>query len=224
MPLKINLYHEVLRARHEEQYDPLRLSMMGLVVVVIALAGYYVLALTGRNSVQNELAAKQREYDALQPKLKIANEEEQALNKELNLATELTRRMEERFYWGPVFEHIVNVVPGNVQIVKCSGDVAPDAGRRCQITIEGLAAGEEPRRVAEELRVRLIEQLGTSYKNVTASFRNLEDGTEKVMINGAPTATAHFNIGINFLAKATPEPTPPPRKSRRIAQQEHETE
>ena len=224
MPLKINLYHEVLRARHEEQYDPLRLSMMGLVVIVIALAGYYVLALTGRNSVQNELAMKQREFDALQPKLKIANEEELTLNKELGLAAELTRRMEDRFYWGPVFEHIVSVVPANVQIVKCSGDVAPDAARRCQITIEGLAAGEEPRRVAEDLRVRLIEQLGTKYKNVTATFRNLEDGAEKVTINGAPTATAHFNIGINFLSKTTPEPTPPPRKSRSIAKQDNEAQ
>jgi hypothetical protein len=120
MPLKINLYHEVLRARHEEQYDPLRLSMIGLVVVVIGLAGYYLLALTGRNSVQNALANKQSEFDALQPKVKIATEEELALSKELGLAEQEARRIEDRFYRGPVFEHLVAVVPPNVQIVKCS--------------------------------------------------------------------------------------------------------
>ena len=223
MPLKINLYHEVLRARHEEQYDPLRLSMLGLIVIVIGLAGYYLLALTGRNSVQNALAAKQHEYNTLQPKLKIATTEEESLSKELGLAQEVAKRIEERFYWGPVFEHIISVVPANVQIIKCSGDVAPDAGRRCQLTVEGLAAGDEPRRVAEELRVRLIERLGSSYLNVNASFRNLEDGTEKVTVGGTATPTAHFNIGINFLSKATPEPTPPPRKARTIAKQDHET-
>ena len=218
MPLKINLYHEVLRARHEEQYDPLRLSMIGLIVIVIGLAGYYVLALTGKNSVQNSLRIKQAEYDALQPKVKVAEEEEKKLAGELGLAEKMNLRIEDRFYWGPVFEQIVAVVPSNVQITRCSGEVLAEPGRRCQITVEGLAAGDEPRRVAEDLRVRLLESFGGTYKNVTAVFRNLEDGTSKVMLDGAPLATAHFNIGINFLSKATPEPTPPPRKARRIAE------
>jgi Tfp pilus assembly protein PilN len=218
MPLKINLYHEVIRARHEEQYDPLRLSMIGLIVIVIGLAGYYVFALTGRNSVQNALAEKQREFDQLQPKVAVATEEETLLTAELGLAEQVNRRIEDRFYWAPVLEHIISVVPPNVQITRCNGDVSADTGRRCQITIEGLAAGEEPRRVAEELRVALLERLGGTYKNVTAVFRNLEDGTEKVSLDGAQLATANFNIGLNFLPKATPEPTPPPRKARRLAE------
>jgi Tfp pilus assembly protein PilN len=219
MPVKINLYHEVLRARHEEQYDPLRLSMIGLVVIVIGLAGYYVLALTGRNSVENALVQKQREFEQLQPKVKIATEAEKELSAELGLADKVRERIEDRFYWGPVFEHIVSVVPANVQITRCSGDVAPEPGRRCQITVEGIAAGEEPRRVAEDLRKGLLERLDATYKNVSAVFRTLEDGTEKVNVAGASMATAHFNIGINFLSKATPEPTPPPRKaSRRLAE------
>jgi Tfp pilus assembly protein PilN len=221
MAIKINLYHEVLRARHEEQYDPLRLSMIGLVVIVIGLAAYYGIALVGRNSVQNALRQKQMEYDQLQPKVKVATEEEKVLSAELGLADQVNRRIEDRFYWGPVFEHLVSVVPANVQITRCNGDVAPDPGRRCQITVEGIAAGEEPRRVAEDLRVRLLERLGGPYKNVTAVFRNLEDGNEKIAIGGTPMPTAHFNIGINFISKATPEPTPVPRKTaRRLAQQE----
>jgi Tfp pilus assembly protein PilN len=219
MPLKINLYHEVLRARHEEQYDPLRLSMIGLIVIVIGLAGYYVLALTGRNSVQNALSQKQREYEQLQPKVKIAAEAEKELSTELGLADSVRSRMEERFYWGPLFEHIVSVVPANVQLTRCSGDVASEPGHRCQITVEGIAAGEEPRRVAEDLRKGLLDRLEPTYKNVSATFRTLEDGSEKVTLGGSPMPTAHFNIGINFLTKATPEPTPPPRKaSRRLAE------
>jgi Tfp pilus assembly protein PilN len=218
MPLKINLYHEVIRARHEEQYDPLRLSMIGLVVIVIALAGYYVFALTGKNSLQNALRAKQSEFDQLQPKVAKATEEEKELSAELGLAEQVSQRIEDRFYWGPVLEQIVAVVPPNVQITRCNGDVSSETGRRCQISLEGLAAGEEPRRVAEELRVALLERLGSTYKNVTAVFRNLEDSPQKVTLDGASLATAHFNIGLNFVPKATPEPTPAPRKSRRIAE------
>jgi Tfp pilus assembly protein PilN len=223
MSLKINLYHEVLRARHDEQYDPLRLSMIGLIVIVACLAGYYVIALAGKSSVENAYRAKQQEYADLQPKVKAAEAQEEELNKHLGLADKLQQRIEDRFYWGPVFEQLVTVVPPNVQITRCSGDIAPDGGRRCQITVEGLAAGEEPRRVAEDLRVRLLEKLGATYKNATAVFRNLEDGTEKVMLDGNRLATANFNIGINFVPKSTPEPTPAPRKvTRRIAKNEQE--
>jgi len=218
MPLRINLYHEVIRARHEEQYDPLRLSMIGLIVIVIGLAGYYVFALAGKSSLENALLQKQHEYDELQPKVAKATEEEKQLLGELGIAEQVNRRIEERFYWGPILEQIIAVVPPNVQITRCNADILSEGNRRCQITLEGLAAGEEPRRVAEELRVALLERIGGTYKNVTAIFRNLEDGTQKVALDGGSLATAHFNIGLNFAAKATPEPTPAPRKSRRIAE------
>ena len=218
MPIKINLYHEVIRARHEEQYDPLRLSMIGLVVIVIGLAGYYVFAFAGKSSVQSALRQKQQEFAALQPKVAKAAEDEKELTGQLGVAESVNRRIEERFYWGPIFEQLVAVVPPNVQITRCNGDITSEANRRCQITVEGIAAGEEPRRVAEELRVAMLERLGGTYKNVTAMFRNLEDGTQKVTLDGAQLSTAHFNIGLNFMPKAAPEPTPVPRKSRRIAE------
>src|SRR4051812_33939988 len=100
MSLKINLYHEVLRARHDEQYDPLRLSMIGLIVIVACLAGYYVIALAGKSSVENAYRAKQQEYADLQPKVKAAEAQEEELNKHLGLADKLQQRIEDRFYWG----------------------------------------------------------------------------------------------------------------------------
>ena len=222
MPLKINLYHEVIRARRDEQYDPLRLSMIALVIVATCLVGYYVYALAGKSSVESAFKQKQAAYDALQPKVKKAVEDEAELNKLLSVTDQLSKRMEERFYWGPVFEHIVAVVPPAVQVTRCSGDIASDTLRRGQVTMEGLAAGEEPRKVAESLRVQLEERLKTKYKNVTALFRSLEDGAEKVTYEGAKLPTVNFNIAITFAQKTAVEPTPAPepRRSKRIAKQD----
>lgn len=222
MPLKINLYHEVLRARHEVQYDPLRLSMMGLIAVVVCLAGYYAIALIGKSSDVSAFEDKQREFEQLQPKVKIAKEQEEVLTKEQALGDTLQARMEDRFYWGPVFEQVASLTPLNVQITRCTGDIATELPRRCQIAIEGIAAGPQPRRIAEEFRVRMIERLGATYKNVNASFRSLEDGPERVMGDGTKSETANFTIAINFVTKSTPEPTPPPRKSNRRMPREDE--
>ena len=38
MVLRINLYHEVLRAKRQQQYDPLKLSLLALIIVVCLTA------------------------------------------------------------------------------------------------------------------------------------------------------------------------------------------
>jgi Tfp pilus assembly protein PilN len=224
MPFNINLYHEVLRARREEQYDPLRLSMIGLGVIVACLAGYYLLALAGKSSVVNEYEAKQRAYDELQPKVATATKEEEEINKVLALADKMTQRIEGRFYWGAVFEQLVVVVPPTVQISRCSGSVSQDALQKAQITMEGIAAGDEPFRVAEDFRVKLIGGLQGKFKNVTAKLASLEAGSEKVTYGNGRLPTAQFTMEISFVSQSTPDPTPPqePRRAKRIAQQDGE--
>jgi hypothetical protein len=221
MSLKINLYHEVIRARRDEQYDPLRLSMIALLIVATGLVGYYVYALAEKTSVESAFRKKQAAYNELEPKVKKATEEEVELNKLISVSDNLSKRMEERFYWGPVFEHLIAAVPPKVQITRCSGEIGSDPTRRGQMSIEGVAAGEEPRKVAEDLRVDLEERLKSKFKNVSALFRSLEDGTEKVTFVGAKLPTANFTIAINFTYKEAPPatPTPAPRRSKRIAQQ-----
>ena len=43
------------------------------------------------------------------------------------------------------------------------------------VSVEGIAAGREPRAAAEELRQLLLEQLGRSYTEVKVEFKTLED-------------------------------------------------
>ena len=56
MALRINLYHEALRTRKQEQYDPLKLSIIGLIVVPFLIALIYVIT-RGRGMAERRLAA-----------------------------------------------------------------------------------------------------------------------------------------------------------------------
>jgi hypothetical protein len=122
------------------------------------------------------------------------------------------KRIEGRFYWAPLLAQLSQVVPREVQITRLGGEVTGDNVRHCVMTIDGLAAGPDPRRVAEALRTAIAERLGPHYASVTSTFKSLEDGTETVLLDGRQTATAIFTINVQF---HTPEPaTPPPRKKK----------
>jgi hypothetical protein len=70
--------------------------------------------------------------------------------------------------------------------------------RRCALTIDGLAAGTDPRRVAEDLRTAIADRLSPRYKNVTSTFKTLEDGTETVALDGKQVGTATFAIVVQL--------------------------
>lgn len=221
MALRINLYHEVLLARKKEQYDPLKLSMFGMIIVAVCLVGYYVVEIAKKSTAVSAASAAKAEYDQLLPQATAAKEREEKLTKEIGLADKLTQRIEGRFYWAPVLEHVASAVPRNVQILKLSGDVTGESPKRCQLTLDGTAAGTEPRRVAEELRLSLAERVGTNYQNVLAVFKTLEERVERVNLDGNQFPTVMFTISLSFepqkSTKAEPAGTP---VSRRIAQKD----
>lgn len=222
MPLKINLYHEVLRTKKHAQYDPLRLSMYGLIAIVAGMAIWYGIALGTTSSVVGETNREKAEYDKLVPQEKAAKREEEELSKQIAQAEILSKRIEDRFYWAPVWEDITSVVPPNVQLNHWTGEIAPDATRKVTMVIEGIAAGEVPRQVAEDLRVSISEKLAKKYFAVStpqnaggpgtkveiATFRSLDDGTEKSTFEGKKLDTANFAISVTFLPKAPVEAAP----------------
>ena len=201
MAIRLNLYHEILRARRQEQYDPLKLSFIGLLVAAVCLAGFYVLQLGRTNSVRSEYQAKKAEFDRLSPLAKAAREREVELTKQIELASRITDRMEKRFYWAPVFESVVVAVPANVQITKLSGDAGRDGSRQCQVTLEGVAAGEDPRAAAEEMRRSIADRLGAKYPSIAATFRNLDESPERSRLDGKILPTAVFTINVTFKAE-----------------------
>ena len=123
----------------------------------------------------------------------------------------MVKRIEGRFYWAPLLEQIVPLVPTEVQITKLQGDVTGDSLKKCLMTIDGISAGSDPRKVAEELRQSISESLGKRYKNVVTSFRQLEDGTERVNLDGKTWPTATFAINVQLQAGEEAAATPAPR-------------
>ncbi len=207
MALRINLYHEIQRTRKQEQYDPLKISFICLSLVALGLASWYFAKLSETHGIRDRHAAHKAEFAKLESASTQAKLDEVDFAQQIQLADSFTKRIEERFYWAPVLELISQVIPKNIQITKFVGDIsAKETTRRVGLSLDGIAAGEQPRKVAEDIRLALIDTFGRKFKGVTAAFRTLEDSSERIHLNGADLNTATFSITLSFQATAT-EPT-----------------
>jgi Tfp pilus assembly protein PilN len=215
MALRINLYHEVLRAKRQQQYDPLKLSMLGLIIVAIGMAGYYFVQLKRTSDAHSAFQAQKAEFDKLSPMQKEAEKKEADLNKQIDVAEKLTKRMEKRIYWAPLFEGILATVPANVQLTRLTCDAGREKAGVSQMNIEGIAADAEPRALAENLRKAILARMSAKYPNATAAFRNLDDSSEHPVVNGKRVPAVLFTINVAF--KSEPDAAPPAPTTKRIA-------
>lgn len=213
MALRLNLYHEVLKAKALKRRDPLKISIYGLSLIAALCACWYLIQLVKMHSLNDQLGKVKAEFDKIEPAAKLAKKREDELNGQSTASSQLEKRIESRFYWAPILSEIMQVVPREVQITRMGGDITGDGLRRCTITIDGLSAGTDPRRVAEELRTAIAEKFGPRYKNVTSTFKTLEDGTELVMLDGKQLSTATFAINVQ-LYTGEEKPVGPLRKKK----------
>ena len=213
MALRLNLYHEVLKAKALKRRDPLKLSIYGLLAIAALCAGWYFIQLMRMHSLSEELTRVKGEFDRIEPAAKAAKQREEELTALTSSSDQLSKRIEGRFYWAPILSEIMQVVPREVQITRMGGDITGEGLRRCSITIDGLSAGTDPRRVAEELRTAIAEKFSPKYKNVSSTFKTLEDGTEMVMLDGKQMATATFAITVQLFT-GEEKIAPPPRKKK----------
>lgn len=214
MALRINLYHEVLRAKRQKQYDPLKLSMLGLGVVAVAMAGFYVVQLKRTSDIRSAFNAQKAEFEQLSPKAKAAEKKEAELNRQIDLAEKFSRRMERRIYWAPLFEHVMATVPPNVQLTRIACDSGREKSGASQMNIEGIAADPEPRNLAESLRKAVAEKVAAKYPNATATFRNLDDSAEHPVVNGRRMPAVVFTINVTFKTEVDPPaPAAPARRA-----------
>ena len=218
MALRINLFHEVIRAKRQQQFDPLKLSMIGLTVVGVAMAGFYGVQLKRTSDARSAFNVQKAEFDQLSPKAKAAEAKEAELNKQIALAEKFTRRMEKRVYWAPLFESVMASVPPNVQLTRLTCDLGREKSGASQMNIEGIAADAEPRAVAESLRKAVADRIAAKYPNATATFRNLDDSTEHPVVNGKRVAAVVFSINVTFKTEA--EQAAPAAPAKRSAKNE----
>jgi Tfp pilus assembly protein PilN len=214
MPLRLNLHHEIDRLQAQRKRDPLKISIFILVGIVALFAALYAKALVSFSMVDGRYKAMKRDFDAAEPAAKQAVEKEASLQKTVAAGNGLVQRIESRFHWSPVLEQLANLVPREVQITKLGGQVQGGLVKKVDISVDGVAAGTDPRKVAEDLRLSLVENLSKNYKNVTAAFRQLEESQDHASLDGKdwPTATFAITIQLQSGEEAT---TPVPRVPRK---------
>jgi len=194
MALHLNLYHEVLKARALKRRDPLKISIYVLAAIAACCAAWYTIQLLKMHTLNDEYLQKRAEFIKVEPMAKQAKKREDELAAKAATTVQMVKHIEGRFYWAPLLAQLSQVVPREVQITRLGGEVTGEGLRRCSINIDGLSAGADPRRVAEELRTAIADRLSPHYKNVTSTFKSLEDGTETIMLDGRQVGTANFAI------------------------------
>ena len=213
MPLTINLLHEEQYLLKQRKRDPLKLGLYALAGVAALFIMYYGYRLISSTALNQEVKARQAEWAKQDPAQNAAIAQQKELTSKITAADILGRRIENRFYWGPLLETLLRAVPANVQLVNFTGNNEPGADR-LSISLEGIVAGDVPRLTADQFRTSLNDSLGKHYQNVVTSFRSLDDGNTSVALNGKPVLTAHFTIEVS-MARPSAVPTPAPMPERR---------
>jgi Tfp pilus assembly protein PilN len=214
MPLHVNLYHEVLSQERARQRDPLRLGMLGMLVIAIGFVVYYFIALGSAHVVSVQYAALQAQYAQLDPKAKAAKAREAELSDAISASDTMMKEVDSRFYWAPVLDQLLQTVPVSVQLTHVSGDLGGPNTTSNVLTISGISSAVEPRKEAEALRTALAARLGKQFKNVTAYFKTLDDSDEFVVLNGRRLPTANFTIEFDLQVKDPVVDAPPPRHAK----------
>jgi cell division protein FtsL len=218
MALHINLLHEEILEHRQRQRDPLKIGIIVMITVGTLMFGYYMLNAYRTLAIKGQLSAVEREWAKVEPKVTTAQKRSAELNDIIRTTRVLDDYIEHRFYWGPLLEKVARCVAPNTQLTGIEGKLLDD-NKGVSVSIEGLAAGREPRAAAEDLRQMLAEQLSKSYSDVKVEFKDLEDLDTIVNLGGTSMAEAHYVLNITFQsdhnAKPSASATPNPRAKQR---------
>lgn len=205
MALQLNLLHEEIAQHRQRQRDPLKIGMLVLVGVTAVMIVFYMWKTYETHEVKRELAAVQHDWAEVEPKVTSAQNRSSELNGIINTTKVLDTMVEGRFYWAPFLEKLSRSVAPNAQLNSFDGAFNGDT-KALTATVDGIAAGREPRAASEELRQLLTEQLSETYGNVAVDFMLLEDLDTVVNVAGVNMATARFSLNIK-LTPAKGEPS-----------------
>ncbi|HEV3409680.1 MAG TPA: hypothetical protein VG095_05270 [Chthoniobacterales bacterium] len=213
MPLHLNLLHEQITEQRQRQRDPLKLGIMALSALGALMLLFYMFKAYKTLETKNRLSRVEAEWAKVEPKVTAAQKQAKELTTTINTMKVLDTMIEGRFFWAPFLQKVSRCVAPNAQVTNIDGSVSDD-NKIVTSTVQGVAAGREPRAAAEELRQLLSEQLAESYTDVKVEFKALEDLDTLVNVAGANMTVARYSIGITFnpAAPGSATPTPAPKK------------
>lgn len=213
MALQLNLLHEQFAEQRQRQRDPLKLGGLILCGLGALMVAFYMWKAYQTLEVKKRLSGVQHDWAMVEPKVTAAQKRSAELTATINTTKVLDAVIEGRFYCATFLQTLSRCVAPNAQITSLEGSVSED-NKVVTVTIDGIAAGREPRAASEELRQLLIEQLQQGYTDVKVEFKALEDLETSVIVADSSMAMAHFILAISFnplapeAAKAAVTPAP----------------
>jgi len=213
MALHLNLLHEEILEQRQRQRDPLKIGMIALVGCGVLLFLYYTWNAYRTLEIKSRLTTIERAWKKIEPGVTAAQKRVADLEGVIKTTRALDDYIDNRFFWAPVLQKVSRCVAPNTQLTNFEGAVQ-DENREIDVSLEGIAAGREPRSVAEDLRQMLLEQFHQSYSDVKAEFKTLEDLDTIVNVAGTHMATAHYILTVNFDPAAMPKPGESPAATR----------
>src|SRR5438270_2116015 len=213
MPLQLNLLHEEISQERQRKRDPLKISMYVAAGLAGLLALNYLWSAYRTLTIKAHLSSVEHDWAKVEPQVTAAQKRAEQLNGIISTTRTLDQFTDNRFFWAPILEKISRCVTPNLQITNLDGVI--EESKAITISLEGTAAGREPRAVAEDFRQMLLEQIGKEQPGVKVEFRTLEDLDTLVNVGGNNAAAAHFIISANLsTGTKTPAPGPAERKSK----------
>ena len=214
MALHLNLLHEEILEHRQRQRDPLKIGIMVLVSFGVLMFLYYIWNAYRTLEIKGRLSVVEREWAKVEPTVTAAQKRSTELTNIIKTTRVLDEYVESRFFWGPLLQKIALCIAPNTQLTSMEGSVLED-NKGVAVSIEGVAAGREPRAAAEDLRQMLTEQLAQSYGDVKVEFKALEDLDTIVNVSGTNLAMARYTLTVGFnsgpaakTAAASPSPRP----------------
>lgn len=206
MALHLNLLHEEILQQRQRQRDPLKIGVMVLIALGGVLFVYYMFNAYRTLEIKTKLSAVEREWAKVEPQVTAAQKRSAELTEIIKTTRVLDDYIENRFFWAPFLQKVSRCVAPNTQLTSVEGKVLDD-NKGVTVSIEGVAAGREPRAAAEDLRQMLVEQLAQSYREVKIEFKGLEDLDTIVNVGGSNMAMAHYTLTVTFNPGAPTKPT-----------------
>ncbi len=213
MALHLNLLHEEILEQRQRQRDPLKIGMIALLGCGVLLFLYYTWSAYRTLEIKSRLTTIERAWKKIEPGVTAAQKRVADLEDVIKTTRALDDYIDNRFFWAPFLQRVSRCVAPNTQVTNFEGNVLEET-RGINVSLEGVAAGREPRSVAEDLRQTLLEQFSLSYSDVKAEFKTLEDLDTIVNVGGTHMATAHYILTVNFNPAAVPKPAESPATTR----------
>jgi len=215
MALHLNLLHEEILEQRQRQRDPLKIGVMLLVAFGVLMFLYYMWNAYRTLEIKGRLSAVEREWAKVEPTVTTAQKRSAELSNIIKTTRVLDEYVTGRFFWAPFLQKVTRCVAPNAQLTSIEGSVSEDT-KGIVVSLEGIAAGREPRSAAEDLRQMLTEQLAQSYSEVKVEFKALEDLDTMVNVGGTNMAMAHYVLAVNFNptpAAKSPAAAPAPSRA-----------